>query len=86
MKQKSWLAFRLSHSFHMEPSEKDPISNQDLLEQMEALLQLALRDYPYPYSASDLDPNLLFVLGQIAGMANKAIAEYRAMIKQLSDK
>lgn len=65
--------------------KEDPISNQDLLEQMEALYQLALRDYPYPENVSNLDPNLLFMLGQIAGMASKAISEYRAMIRQIGN-
>lgn len=53
------------------------MTNDDLLRQLGDIAQLALRDYPYPEDTPLLDGNLLVTLGQIAGMARKAIAEYQ---------
>lgn len=52
------------------------MTNADLLRQLGDIVQLALRDYPYAENSA-LDGNLLLTLGQIAGMARKAIAEYK---------
>ena len=52
------------------------MTNDDLLRQLGDIAQLALRDYPYTENWA-LDGDLLITLGQIAGMARKAIAEYK---------
>jgi hypothetical protein len=55
------------------------ITNEDMIEQLKQIHDLALRDYPYPENSLDgeLNGNLLLALGQIAGLASKAIAEYK---------
>jgi hypothetical protein len=52
------------------------ITDADVIRQLIEIKNLAMRDYPYPVEQEPLDGNLLLTLGQIAGMAGKAIAEF----------
>lgn len=52
------------------------MTNQDIRDQLKAIHDLAIRDYPYPPEADYLDANLVFTLGQIAGLAQKTISQW----------
>ena len=56
-------------------------TNADVVEQLEAIFKLATRDYPYSNDQPKLDGGMILALGQIAGIARKAIANYDAIPK-----
>ena len=60
------------------------MTNQDLLRQLQTLAQIALREYPFPEDA-DLDTDLILTLGQIAGMATKAVEDYEKRIEPVKN-
>jgi hypothetical protein len=52
------------------------MDDRELVALLEAIKSMALVPYPFPEGAR-VDPVLLMALGEIAGIAMKAVTEYR---------
>jgi len=53
------------------------MSDAELVRLLEAVMAVAMTPYPWPTGATANDDRLVFALGQIAGIASKAINERR---------
>lgn len=53
------------------------MSDDELVRLLEAVMTMVMTPYPWPTDASANDDRLVFALGQIAGIASKAINERR---------
>lgn len=56
--------------------EASPPTNEDLIADLDLVRQLAQHRFPLPHN-TNLDPQLCFALGVIAGTALKAIGDYQ---------
>ena len=54
------------------------MTNDELAKLLKAIEAMALVPYPFPEDDRAYDVALTFALGQIAGLANKAVADFRA--------
>jgi hypothetical protein len=54
------------------------MNDEQLCTMLRIIRSLALMEYPYSILGTPNDPGLILRLGEIAGIADKALREYRA--------
>lgn len=52
------------------------MTERDTIRLLRVIRDLAMLPYPYPGGTPKIDGNLLLALGQIAGLASKALGEF----------